>query len=686
MGDMNGDGKLDLLIASPEQRRLIVALGRGDGSFSPLIEYPLGVVMVSPRSVADVNGDGKLDLVAVLDGTAVVLLGNGDGTLAPPAACSAGLSAGTATVADLDGDGHPDLAVTEGAEGVAVLLGHGDGTFAPPVANPTGLATGGVAVADVNGDAAPDLVTQAYGNVYVLLNQGGGAFAPAVSYSLTASSFGALAVGDLNGDGSADVAVVEQTGYSPSTTYGVEVLFNHGDGTFAPPVTIPTGNASTMVEIADLNGDGKLDLVTDGVSVLMGHGDGTFAPSVEYHDSVFLGYLAVGDVNGDGELDLAGGYGGQGSVQVLLNRGDGTFPVVLGPPLALSGAPVAEADFDGDGKPDLAYASISRAGVLFGNGDGTFIDAELVATGAPLSPVAADIDGDGRPDLAFVDQAALLVYVMRNQGNRQFAAPAALPFSGLSSPLTAADVNGDGTIDFVAGANVLLNQGNGIFAAPIPLPFQFVAEEIVRDVNGDGKPDLVALLHTADLNVLLGHGDGTFDTPVPYATGTGIAQSAAVADVDVADVDGDGKLDIVTADAATNALSVLLGHGDGTFAPAVVYNGIPFDSPVVQTYWTAVSAGDLNGDGRPDLVFGVTVAPEPPPIGGGTWYPPVFLLSVLFNHGDGTFAPAILYPGYGAGGEGSIVVSDLNADGKLDIVTSSGPASVQVLLNGGCLH
>ena len=177
-----------------------------------------------------------------------------------------------------------------------------------------------VAVADVNGDGKPDLLVANYcvssnncaeGSVGVLLGRGDGTFQPAVAYSSGGSTTASLAVADLNGDGKPDLVVASQSG-------SVGALLGIGDGTFQPVVTYSAGGAvSVSVAVADVNGDGKPDLLVanqcdtgvgncknPSVGVLLGTGDGTFQAATTYAALDGLDSLAVADVNGDGKPDL----------------------------------------------------------------------------------------------------------------------------------------------------------------------------------------------------------------------------------------------------------------------------------------------------------------------------------------------------------------------------------------------
>ena len=393
-----------------------VLLGNGDGILLAAQSFPASGA--SSIAVGDFNGDGKVDL-AVASGSVSVLLGNGDGTFRAARGFAVGGSPWAVAIGDFNGDGKLDLATANGGGGlepgtVSALLGNGDGTFLEAPTYAAGAAPSSIAVGDFNGDGKLDLVT----NVSVLVGNGDGTFQAPLAFP--AGAYSSLAVGDFNGDGKLDLAGV--------ASYGIWVALGKGDGTFQPAQNFACGGpcGPGMVVVGDFNGDGRLDLVLTDTSywrlfLFVGNGDGTFQTARQVGGGAVPDFVAVGDFNGDGVLDLAvaveDDLNDYGRVLVLLGNGDGTFQSPLAVATGDDGTSLAIGDFNGDGKPDLAVGNeaFNDVWVLLGNGDGTFQPAQDFGVGGHAESLAVgDFNGDGKLDMAVAVASGSVSVLMNN--------------------------------------------------------------------------------------------------------------------------------------------------------------------------------------------------------------------------------------------------------------------------------
>jgi hypothetical protein len=356
--------------------------------------------------------------------------------------------------------------------------------------------------------------------------------------------------------------------------------------TFHPANNYSVGNGPTAVAVADLNGDGKPDLVSanhgsNSVSILLGNGDGTFQAAKNFPagNSALTFGIAVGDFNGDGNPDVAILVPPNGTtpaeVRILMGNGDGTLQAPIVTTLSAQETIVACADVNGDKKTDL-LANITSADVpagieiLLGNGDGTFQSPKTVVAGPQQTLLAvADFNHDDQGDLVVSLGGA--VQIMLNNGDGTFTAGSS---SGLAdgyvvTEARAADLNGDGTPDLIVGSTKY--QRCGIFSCNNTRVSVFLsgskgtfgAEQIaegeplvgVGDFDGDGKMDLAVRVRklfspAANLQIYPGNGDGTFAQPISFPDPGAVGLAA--------DLNGDQLADLIVLDPAANDVGVIL--------------------------------------------------------------------------------------------------------------------------------
>ncbi len=502
-----------------------------------------------------------------------------------------------------------------------------------------------------------------------------------------------VVTGDFNKDGHMDFVVAN------GGTDDLWIYFGKGDGTFELPRIIPLTRGLTPValEAADLRGNGTLDLIvaefdTSTIGVLLGKGDGTFG--FEQIDTLPQppSALVVGDFNHDGKLDIVSvmvtlnsNTLGVPYLATLLGNGTGSFgaPLIsMNPGFYSTAGNLAAGDVNGDGLPDVLITGpgLENSEVYINAGNGTFTPGQTIVENGPFNVVLdgrlADLNGDGCVDAAVADGNGD-IWIAPGDCTGKFAAPTTVPMGDSNSSLRLADLNGDGHLDLVTTAiplidpiygdlagntlSVAFGDGHGNFTPGRDYVGTGQSYSLaIADFNGDGKPDVVSASPDTDTaTVYLNDGAGTFGFPQGAwigLPGVGVL-NAPVSAPSFADVNGDGKPDVVLLDEGYNGeyfITTMLNDGTGRFSgPLASDAGITITGDWMGDY----RLGDFRNTGHLDFVgIGLTLAAST-----GTQY-------VLFapGNGDGTFGKSTLVQAPGA--EAEMGIGDFNGDGKLDFV------------------
>lgn len=684
--DLDGDGASDLVMAG--EVIASAAFGRGDGTFDPPIELARGAGIARHRPlVGDIDRDGLPDVLVCIDGALHTRLNRRRRAFALPAPLAGAEELGChAQLAMLDGDRWLDLVSLDRDDALRVARGRpGGGFVAEP---PLDERRTDFAVADIDGDGLPDILS--LGDAARQPDEGarqpddaarqpdGAARQHDEGTRLTRGADGlrrseaigtpgigtlrAMAVGDLDRDGWTDLAFLNEQ-HLRHCLYRRETPFASCPQTDAPmpaadgpaPADVDAGGG---LALADLDGDGTLDVIARQVDQLFIWRD----PGRPADGSIELLDLDTGnivalralDVDGDGQLDAAGTDQGQAFVW---SRGPAfgasrrqPFDALLDRPLGLEGALTHARDLDGDGRVEIVHPVLRQSPDLQ---EYRLLLAVIGEADDPVEPLGdrislrplpgwstwavgglafGDVDGDGDLDVFAAEHDR--VVVMRDDGGvyargpqvdalgrMPDAAPGEDAAHGRVRALAAGDLNADGRPDVIAGglfgAQIALADADGGFRPLQQIsPDEWLTIE-VADLDHDGRLDLVAFESTFDgrsqaLVSLLGRGDGTFTEVDRHPLSGWVAPF--VDGLLLADLDGDGHLDVATA--AGTRVGVGYGRADGTFGSLTTRD---VGESLIEA--SSLDAGDVDGDGALDLlVSGLREAPGALPNGAAIWW------------------------------------------------------------------
>lgn len=656
-GNLDGDTRIDVVAVNFNTSDLSPFVGNGDGTFRV---RPHVTTSNFPKAASrgDLDEDGYDDWV-VCGGTPTLVIHRG-GPTGPSAAVSLADPVGAVSclVTRVDDDAHLDLVIVRAPNVLSVRLGNGDGTFRAPVDYAAGTDVKGVAGGDLNGDGHTDLVVghSSGSTVAVFYGHANGSLDPAASVSLS-SSPSEVAIADLNADGRLDLV-------AGSTGASLLVRLGNPAGGFLPLASFPTEGPVKSLAIADVNGDERPDALVTATSfaVMIGDGTGGFLPSSSTPIGPEPGRLCVADFDGDGVPDVAAIAGlefPESPIAILIGVGDGTFPpqrVVSPGGGVVRGIQIG--DTNGDGHADLVLGT--NAGELFtllGDGHGSFPDRRTGIAFTHGWLRLGDFDEDGTPDLVDADAAGFAI--RHGAGDGTFTTSPYFASGPIVGNVDLGDEQPDGHLDVVSPTNgggmVHLGSGDGTVGTGVAVSSYALSHQTesvhFADMNGDGRDDLVfSMTAGRPTVVLVGFGPS-------YPPGIPFADSYTVRDLDSGDFDRDGKRDIVTAYPGEESGALWKGGGNGSFSLLGSYSD--GSSPDVRT-------GRFNADDSLDFAV---------------FDPSMGTVAIRAGHGDGTFADR---EDFGAGGSASVMQpGDLDGDSVQDLAVGLQNGDVALLLSNG---
>lgn len=586
-----------------------------------------------------------------------------------------GTSPSEAEVADLNGDTKKDIVTANrGGNSISVLLADSASGFATKVDYATNVAPAALELADVNKDGILDAITANAGShdISVLLGVGDGTFQEEQRSGLISGTTPAdMIVVDLNGDGNLDVAVAGSGDDTVSILYGV------GDGTFGlVPLVIPVGAGPRSIIAVDLDKNLVPDLVTanrnsDSISILFGQPDFTFAAAQNLSVGGLPRMVRAGDIDQDGWDDLVVSNPGTGDLSLLFSEGGGVFSEETRLEVEKLPTRFALQDLDSDGKLDIAVLLFSDgadgeplglAAVFKGEDDGAFAAPRYFGAGpAALDIQALKMDSDSRLDL--ITAGGSTANVIYGRAAAGFESEERFAVGLRPRAIASADFNRDGKLDLAVtnldsnDVSILPGNGDGTFKPQLVVAAPGIPRAITAgSINSDSNPDFVVTdLNNSRVGVYLGKGDGTFQSVrLVSVREAGVTATSQPRSVVLADMDGDGKADIVTGNANSDSVAIVLGNGDGSFAPAKEFfaGNFPLD----------VAVRDFNGDGKLDVAVVNGTEPDSPVATAPR-------VNVIFGNGDGTLDPDSRTSYTTGDGPRGMVVGEFTGDGNLDAVT-----------------
>jgi VCBS repeat protein len=650
VGDLDGDRIPDMVAFDNVGFNIEAVVFRGDGrgflERTQVLPVPGGV---SGGVLADLDGAGVLDLAVTTAGVVSVFQGDGNGTFVGSGTVQTAPSARNTVAIDVDRDGHLDLVMADGTTSAITIL-FGDGGLSFPVRQdlPIGCIPDQLVAGDLDGDGISDIVVSCprISQVVSFLGDGNGGFVVPRAYAVPGIQ--TLALARLDGDDALDLVVLSSGSFSD----GVYVLRGRGTGGFLVPVRVANPQGPQRVLVTDFDRDGRLDLAVtafsaaasrDTIELLRGRGDGTFTPFGVLPGGTGLTWLAAADLDRDGWNDLV-----VDGLVIYRSSGPRSFRMPQLVPTDAPPAGIALGDFDGDSKADLLVTTVARGGIgvvgaYLADGIGGFHAAVPVRLQfLPQLVRVADVDGDGDLDALAEIPGAGRIYVLLGDGHGALSIGESIESLGYPSDVAIADFDGDGIHDVAVAENsnnrigLFHGDGAGGFVSSSSLPFDEPNLLVVADFNEDGHPD-IASASLQFIALFMSDGNGGFDTIFEPYTGDIIRSIVA------GDLDADGHADLLyarTRSDGTPVSTILFGDGRAGFRS--------FAGPAISPRRSGIVLADLDEDGHVDIAADS---------GDG--------VTVCFGEGDGTFpsSRSWFWPCT------TLVSGDFDGDGHPDLAT-----------------
>ncbi|CAF4840218.1 unnamed protein product, partial [Rotaria sp. Silwood1] len=675
-GDYNNDKQPDIAVSMFQTNEVHVYWGHGKNSFKYEDVYVVGNNSIpSSITTGDFNNDGNLDIIVANDigENVAILLGYGNGAFAQAINYPTGYySPLFISVGDFNNDNLLDFASPNyDSYSLSIYLGKGNATFQKRIWLSTDVYYSEfLVVGDLNNDTNDDIVASfSYSSkIGVFLGYGDGNFQDMKTYSTDIGTDPYCAVlSDFNKDTIVDIAVLNPENSS------INIFFGYGDGSFPRKFTLPIEDASSSYSmvVGDFNNDKEDDIVvgnlgSNDISVLLLRYQPDFINSTVYYQGSNPNPSAVttGDFNNDQQLDIVVANAGSDNVQILLDYRGGNFMNTITYSTGANSHPenVVVADFNKDNQLDIVVVNAwdSDLQVFLSSPNGTFGASTKYSTGYssfPTSITAADFNKDGWIDVVVANSVSNNIGIFLGYDYPTFTSRNIVLQNRDSTPyyIAIGDFNKDSQWDIAVACRkknnitVFLGDGNGTFAKELfndLSPSSRPQSLIIGDFNNDNISDIaVANSRDISISILLGNGNGTF---APYISQKTI--DASPVSIAVGDFNNDSRQDIVVALEYANSIGIFIGIGNGSFQNQISYQMPRESSPV----WVAV--GDFNNDNVQDIVVANFYGHS---------------IGILLGYGNGSFTHATVFSTGNSSGPCSIAIGDFNKDNRMDIVVAN---------------